>query len=96
MTNGLVPAGTYAFDVNGKMVIEKPKNGLVDEGGQLYYYVDGAKTHAGLIQNDGAYYYIKSNCTAVRGCSYYIGANNTNGLMPAGTYTFDADGKMIS
>ena len=96
MTNGLVPAGTYAFDANGKMVIEKPKNGLVDEGGQLYYYVDGAKTHAGLIQNDGAYYYIKSNCTAVRGCSYYIGANNTNGLMPAGTYTFDADGKMIS
>ena len=46
-TNDLKPAGYYTFDADGKMVI---KSGLVEENGDLYYYVDGAKTTAGLIE----------------------------------------------
>ena len=98
-TNGLMPVGTYHFDADGKMTDapgsttpEEPKNGIVEENGQLYYYVDGVKTHAGLVQWEGNYYYIKSNCTAVRDCDYFV--SNTNGLMPAGTHHFDTDGKM--
>lgn len=94
-TNSLMPAGTYTFDADGKMVIETPstKNGLIKENGDLYYYVDGVKTHRGLIQVDGAYYYINSSCKAVKDCDYYV--SNTNGLMTKGTYHFGSDGKMV-
>ena len=110
-TNGLLPAGQYAFDENGKMIdppaVEpdpdpKPdpepnpevKNGIVAENGSLYYYVDGVLTGAGLIQLNGDYYYVKtSNCEVVHGRSYWVTA--TNGFLPAGLYSFGADGKMI-
>lgn len=94
-TNGLMPAGTYTFDADGKMVIETPstKNGLIEENGDLYYYVDGVKTHGGLIQVNGSYYYINSSCKAVKNCDYYV--SNTNGLMTKGTYHFGSDGKMV-
>ena len=94
-TNSLMPAGTYTFDADGKMVIETPgtKNGLVKENGDLYYYVDGVKTHRGLILVDGAYYYINSSCKAVKDCDYYV--SNTNDLMAKGTYHFGTDGKMV-
>ena len=54
-TNGLMPEGTYAFGEDGKMIVEEPseKNGLIEENSELYYYVDGVKTHAGLIEVDG-------------------------------------------
>ena len=110
-TNGLLPVGQYAFDENGKMIdppaVEpdpdpKPdpepdpevKNGIVSENGSLYYYVDGVLTGAGLIRLDGDYYYVKtSNCEVVHGRSYWV--TLTNGLLPAGLYSFGADGKMI-
>ena len=111
LTNGLLPAGQYTFDADGKMVnppVVTPdpdpnpeptpdpevKNGIVAENGSLYYYVDGKLTAAGLIEIDGNYYYVKSsNCEVVHGRSYWI--TLTNGLLPAGQYTFDADGKMV-
>lgn len=89
-TNGLMERSYRDFDSSGRMII---KNGLVEENGQLVYYVDGVKAHPGLVQIDGDYYYIKSNCTAVRGCSYYV--SNTNGYVAKDTYTFDADGKLV-
>ena len=106
-TNGLLPVGQYAFDENGKMIDPpavdpdpKPepdpevKNGIVSENGSLYYYVDGVLTGAGLIRLDGDYYYVKtSNCEVVHGRSYWV--TLTNGLLPAGLYSFGADGKMI-
>ena len=110
-TNGLLPVGQYAFDETGKMIDPpavdpdpkpepdpepKPevKNGIVAENGSLYYYVDGVLTGAGLIRLDGDYYYVKtSNCEVVHGRSYWV--TLTNGLLPAGLYTFGADGKMI-
>ena len=108
VTNGLLPAGQYTFDADGKMVnppIVTPdpdpspepgvKNGIVAENGSLYYYVDGVLTGAGLIRLNGDYYYVKtSNCEVVHGRSYWV--TDTNGLLPAGPYTFGTDGKMIN
>ena len=113
VTNGLLPAGQYAFADDGKMIDPpvvdptpdpdpepepdpKPevKNGIVSENGSLYYYVDGKLTGAGLIRLGGDYYYVKtSNCEVVHGRSYWV--TLTNGLLPAGLYSFGADGKMI-
>ena len=90
-TNDLKPAGYYTFDADGKMVI---KNGLVEENGNLYYYVDGAKTAAGLIEWDGNYYYIASNLKAVKDAKHYVFADKANGLKSAGWYWFNADGTM--
>ena len=88
-TNGLMPEGTYKFDDSGKMILpESPKNGIVDG----YYYVDGKKTHAGMVDVDGYYYYVKSDCSVATG-TYYC--TFTNGLMPEGFYNFDETGKMI-
>ena len=90
--NNLKPAGFYTFDAEGKMVI---KSGLVEENGDLYYYVDGAKTTAGLIKWDGNYYYIASNLKAVKDARHYIFADKANGLKAAGWYWFNADGTMF-
>ena len=90
-TNDLKPAGYYTFDADGKMVI---KSGLVEENGDLYYYVDGAKTAAGLIEWDGNYYYIASNLKAVKDAKHYVFADKANDLKSAGWYWFNADGTM--
>ena len=91
-TNDLKPAGYYTFDADGKMVI---KNGLVEENGDLYYYVDGAKTAAGLIKVDGNYYYIASSLKAVKNAKHYVFADRANGLKSAGWYWFNEDGTMF-
>ena len=91
-TNDLKPAGYYTFDADGKMVI---KSGLVEENGDLYYYVDGAKTAAGLIEWEGNYYYIASNLKAVKDAKHYVFADKANGLKAAGWYWFNVDGTMF-
>lgn len=105
-TNGLLPAGQYQFDEEGRMVNppEAPdpdeptpevKNGIVAENGSLYYYVDGLLTGAGLIQIDGSYYYVRtSNGEVVHDRTYWVTA--TNDLLPAGQYQFDSEGKMVN
>lgn len=104
VTNNLLPSGVYTFDESGKMVNPpstdpsepepEVKNGIVEENGSLYYYVDGVRTAAGLIQIDGDYYYVKtSNCEVVHGRTYWVTV--TNGLLPSGQYVFADDGKMI-
>ena len=80
----------YTFDANGVLQMF---DGLVDIDGETYYYVDGVKTYAGLIKIGDDYYYISSSCKPVKGRSYYV--SKTNDLMPAATYEFAADGKMI-
>ena len=96
-TNGLLPAGEYSFDADGKMIINTSKNGLCrDADGEIRYYVNGEEIYAGLVKDEeGNYYYINSTLKAVKNCTYGIGAARTNGLLPAGEYSFDADGKMI-
>ena len=92
-TNGLLPAGTYAFGDDCRMII---KQGVVkDNDGQIRYYVDGQAVYAGLVKDaDDSYYYISGNgCVAIKNRSYYI--TKTNGLLPAGTYAFGDDCRMI-
>lgn len=96
VTNGLMEAGSYKFDEQGRMILPEVvvvKNGIVEENGELYYYVNDKKVYAGLIEIDGALYYINSSYKVVAGTSYYV--SKTNGLVPAGRYTFDAEGKMV-
>ena len=93
-TNGLKPAATYTFDEDGKLVEKEILNGIVKEDDDnWYYYVDGVKTYAGLIQIDGDYYYVNSSFHVIHGQDYFI--SKTNDLMPQGSYTFDEDGKMV-
>ena len=87
--NGLKAAGWYWFNADGTMFLE----GIREENGTKYYYKDGVKNYAGLIEISGEYYYVKSDCSVVCDRSYYV--TKSNGLMPSATYTFDADGKMV-
>ena len=41
------------------------KNGIVSVVGELYYYVNGVKTYAGLFQIDGDCYYVNSYCKVI-------------------------------
>ena len=90
-THGLMEAGYYTFDENGKLT-GTPKNGIVEEDGVLHYYVNGTLTYAGLIKIGDDYYYVNSKCEVVRDCDYYI--SWTHDLMPQGRYHFDVDGKL--
>ena len=58
-----VKPGVYYFGNDCKMVVPETeptvKNGIYQEDGIYVYYVDGVKqTNLGLIQIDGAYYYV--------------------------------------
>lgn len=94
-THGLLPQGRYHFDVDGKLTgaVAPLKNGIYEEDGSLYYYRNGERTYAGLIQIDGDYYYVRSTCEVVHDRSYYV--YWTHGLMPEGYYNFDSAGRMI-
>ena len=94
-TNGLLKQKTYAFDSDGKLVLpDESLNGIVKQNdGTWYYYVNGIKTYAGLIQIGGDYYYVNSKYEVIHDRSYCI--SKTNGLKAQGTYEFDKDGKMV-
>ena len=77
------------------MVIQ---NGVVGD----YYYIDGVKAapYYGLVQWEGAYYYVNDGGKIVKDAVKYV--NRTNDLtfangtaIPRAYFTFDADGKMI-
>ena len=84
-----LPVGNYTFDAEGKML-----NGVVEKDGKLYLYTNGITATCGLFEIDGDYYYsfwggeIKTNGT------YYV--TNSYCDLPAGNYTFDAEGKMLN
>ena len=96
-TNGLMAEHSYEFAEDGKMlnpeIKDTSKNGIVAENDSLYYYEDGIRTYAGLIEIDGSYYYVKTSGEVIHGRKYWI--SKTNGLMKEGIYTFADDGKMI-
>ena len=93
--NGLLPQSTYTFDSEGKIVLpDKTLNGIVKETDDTwYYYVDGVKTYAGLIQIDDDYYYVNSSFQVIHDRNYFISKNN--GLLSQATYTFDSEGKIV-
>ena len=94
-TNGLLPEDTYEFGADGKIVFTLKQGVVLDDDGEIRYYVDDVATYAGLVQDsEGNYYYISGNGNkALKNTTKYI--TYTNGLLPAGTYEFGADGRLI-
>ena len=86
--NGYIPQGRYYFDNEGKMSF---KNGIVAG----YYYVnDELQKGAGLVKIGNDFYFVKQNGAVYKDASLYVAEAKTNGLMPAGKYFFDENGKM--
>ena len=89
-----IKKGSYVFDEEGRMVM---RNGLIDG----YYYENNVKVpYAGLIEQDGYFYYINDNAKPVAGKSYFI--TKTNDLTWAdgtpikkASYVFDEEGRMV-
>ena len=94
-THDLMPQGRYHFDADGKLTgsVAPLTNGIYEDDGSLYFYRNGERAYAGLIQIDGDYYYVRSTCEVVHDRSYYV--YWTHGLMPEGYYNFDSAGRMI-
>lgn len=99
-TNGLLPAWDYTFGADGAIVYDDELNNneqqsheIVTYGDVKYYTIDGIKVPMGLVKMDGAYYYVRSNGALVCGQTYWV--TKTNDLLPEGSYTFDAEGKMV-
>ncbi|MBQ4647800.1 MAG: phosphodiester glycosidase family protein, partial [Clostridia bacterium] len=91
-TNGLLPAGEYQFDADGKLIMQ---NGPVADpfnSAYLNFYKDGIRVYEeGLYEYEGDYYYVRSNGLLLTWGMYIT---KTNGLLPAGEYKFGEDGKL--
>ncbi len=88
-TNGYLPADTYEYGADGKML-----DGIIEKDGTLYYYETGKATACGLVELDGAYYFVggANGEIAVDKVQYVW---NGNGYLPEANYRFGADGKML-
>ena len=81
------------------MIIPERKNGIVDG----YFYINDVKQLAyQIVEYQGNYYYISDGHKVVKNATVYIGAAYLKGItypdggeLPAGSYRFDAEGKMI-
>lgn len=91
--NGLLPGGTYWFDADGKLEL---KEGLYFEmNGDIRYYVNNVPVSKGLVTDgEGNYYYIGASKKAAKNQWYAFSDGAGNGLLPGGTYWFDAEGKL--
>ena len=84
--NGLLPAGTYTFGPDAKMIL---KNGMYEENGNMYYYENGTRVKKGLVKEGNDYYYFSMKYVALKDGTYDLPEEMMNGLLPAGRYTFD-------
>ncbi len=88
---GELKTQNYNFDECGRMI---NKNGIIEENGNLYYYVNGNKQQClGLIEIDGKFYYVRTAGELVRGREYWITNVNDTGVV-ARNYYFDNNGVM--
>ena len=83
--------------MDGKL--EQPFTGIrAGADGILYYYVEDIVMTGkpGLIECDGAIYYVKPSGKVAISEARYVNESYANGLVPAGTYTFGSDGKLVT
>ena len=95
------PAYWYDFGEDGAAdKNETVADGLYEINGYHYVVVDG-KTGSGIHEVDGAYYYgglgsgFETAGYIAKNTTLSVNSTKANGLIPSGTYTFGADGKMI-
>ena len=94
--NGLLPAGEYSFGADGKLIEGSNEDGVVfDYDGEIRYYENNVPVYKKLVKFEDGYYYFNSAKKAVRNTRYAFSESAANGLLPAGEYTFGADGKII-
>ena len=91
-----LPAGRYNFDAEGRMDIKNVpeiKNGPVGD----YFYVNNVRLEAyQVVEFEGNYYFIGDGHKLVKNRSGYLMDRYLYKFgLPAGTYRFDAEGKMI-
>lgn len=87
-TNGLISSGYYSFDEAGRLI----SDGIVDG----YYYKDCVIVKgAGIVQFEGDLYYIRNDGSIFTSGRLTVTEPKSNGLIEAGTYRFDGDGKLI-
>ena len=92
-TGGVIPAGEYEFGPDGKIIF---RNGAYPDkfnSSLLTFYLNGVRIYdEGLYEYNGDYYYVRSNGLLLT-WDMYISKMGDTGL-PAGNYSFGADGKM--
>ena len=89
-TNGLLSAGTYAFDDSGVLI----DGTFAMWQGNMCYMRNGQPYAAGLVVVEGKTYYVRSSCQAATGM-YWVSPDKTNGILETGFYLFDDDGALI-
>ncbi len=92
-TNGLLPAGTYEFGADFKLL-----QGIVEKEDGKYYYVNGKATRIGWVKDGDDYYCFDKGGKAITGTVYvgtYLSSLSGN-LLPAGTYLFTEEGKLFN
>ena len=88
-TNGLMPAGKYFFDENGKMEV---KNGVY---GGFYYENNEIVKGKGIVEFENNLYFVKQNGAVYTTHHLMVPEAKTNGLIEPGLYDFEDDGRLI-
>ncbi len=86
------PTNICDFDENG-VLLNGNMNGVVICNGKTYF-VKNSVVQNGVQTFEGDTYYFRSNGVAATG-KYNVAADKTNGILEAGYYVFDEDGKLI-
>lgn len=94
--HGLLKSGTYYFGEDGKLLTGVAKG----DDGNLYYYKDGvlgsATYNSELISLDGEIYLVKWSGKVAACENRGITKEKSNGLLPAGVYYFDENGRLFT
>lgn len=86
------------FGEDGKLIVTEKKDGIVEEGGALYYYENGRIAYnAGLLEiENGVYIYVRSNGQLAIGEYYVTNVNGLEGFEVNEKLFFGSDGKLTA